>query len=290
MPKGTPTELSQWLAAQEHKAQVTDGTEAHIVFADASKPAPTRWVFLYLHGFSATWPETAPLTQTLANHYQANVFQSRLSGHGLGTEGMHASAEDWLESVATQFHIASRLGDQIIIVATSTGAALSVWLAQHYPERIDAILHLSPNYRVRNPLGQILTWPWSPLWVPWIVGSYREWEPISEEQRRFWSTRQPVSALIEMQKVVDWVQQQDLSKIQVPLATMYMINDPTIAPNAAVKAHRQWGADYKQLIKVVPDGNEASHVFVGDICGPSRNEWCTEQFRLFLDPLRASPT
>ena len=276
---GTLAEISGWLAQQETAAKPRQGTEAHIVFANPGNPSRTRWAFLYLHGFSATWPETAPLTQTLAEPFDANVLQARIAGHGCGTEGMRVSAEDWLSSVLTQFRIATMLGEQVVIVATSTGSTLSVWLAQQFPNQIAALLHLSPNYRVRNPVSRVLTWPWAPKWVPVVSGGYREWTPISEQQQQFWVTRQPVSSLIEMQKVVDWAQAQDLSQLRIPLATMYMANDPTIHPAAAISAHESWGAEHKRLIPVVPEGNEASHVFVGDICGPYRNAWCTDQFR-----------
>ena len=86
------SELSEWLAQQEEEAAPSPGTEARIVFAEPDQPSRTPWVFLYLHGFSATWPETAPLTQELADQYSANVLQSRIAGHGCGTEGMRVSA------------------------------------------------------------------------------------------------------------------------------------------------------------------------------------------------------
>ena len=279
------SELSEWLAQQEEEAAPNPGTEARIVFAEPDQPSRTPWVFLYLHGFSATWLETAPLTQELADHYRANVLQSRIAGHGCGTEGMRVSAEDWLTSVDTQFRLATKLGDQVIIVATSTGSAFSIWLAQQFPDQIAALLHLSPNYRVRTRLARFLTWPWAQTWVPLLTGGYREWTPISEQQRQFWTTRQPASSLIEMQKVVDWVQDQDLSNITIPLATMYMQNDPTIDPAAAISAHNSWGSAVKRLIRVAPGGDEACHVFVGDICAPHRNGWCTQQFTAFLDHL-----
>ena len=168
---------------------------------------------------------------------------------------MRVSAEDWLTSVDTQFRLATQLGDQVIIVATSTGSAFSIWLAQQFPDQIAALLHLSPNYRVRTRLARFLTWPCAHTWVPLLTGGYREWTPISEQQRQFWTTRQPASSLIEMQKVVDWVQDQDLSNITIPLATMYMQNDPTIDPAAAISAHNSWGSAVKRLIRVAPGGD-----------------------------------
>ena len=44
---------------------------------------------------------------------------------------MKCSAEDWLLSLDRQAQIAEQLGEKIVVIAVSTGAPLSVWLATH---------------------------------------------------------------------------------------------------------------------------------------------------------------
>jgi len=171
-----------------------------------------------------------------------------------------------------------------VIVATSNGAPLSIWLAQQpdIQDRLSAVLFMSPNFRVRNPFGFLLTWPWSNYWIDLIVGKNHEWEPINEEQGKYWTNSYSTRALQEMQSVVDWVRRQDLSKLSAPLALMYSNYDQTIHPQSAVAGFHAWGSEIKELIEVEPDG-QAEHVFVGDITAPQRTDWVVEQFVRFLE-------
>ncbi|MDG1207477.1 MAG: alpha/beta hydrolase [Pseudomonadales bacterium] len=276
-------DLSNWLdqtEAEQHN--LIANTASHVAWANENNPAITEYCFLYIHGFSASWKETAPVTQQLANHFNSNVVQGRLAGHGLADDGMTASAEDWLQSVRDQYEIARRLGKKVIIVATSTGAPLSVWLCSHFGKEIAACCFLSPNFRIRSPLGFLLTWPLSRYWMHLIVGRRRRWEPQSTDEAQTWSHDYSTLALIEMQKTVDWTADQALENINTPLAIMYMRNDTTIFPPAAIDAFKHWGGSPKELIEVSLDGDAEEHVFVGDITGPTRVAWCVSQLTTFL--------
>jgi len=277
-------DLSNWLDQTEREqTNVIDNAAAHVVWANENSPAVTDYCFLYLHGFSASWKETAPVTQQLANHFNSNVVQGRLAGHGLTNDAMTATAEDWLQSVRDQYEIARKIGNKVIIVATSTGAPLSIWLCSHFGEEIAACCFLSPNFRIRSPLGFLLTWPLSRYWMHLIVGRRRSWEPQSTDEAQAWSHDYSTLALIEMQKTVDWTDDQALENIKTPLAIMYMRNDTTVFPAAAIDAFKHWGGSPKELIEVSVDGDAEEHVFVGDITGPKRVDWCVSQFTAFLE-------
>lgn len=285
-----PAELAHWLDARERAVPgLIEGTAAHIEFANPTSPAKTPLCFVYIHGFSATWPETAPVTSRLAAAFSANALQTRLAGHGTGPDAMVAPAEQWLASATEAWEIATQLGDHIVLVATSTGAPLSVWLASlpDVAERLHALLFMSPNFRIRTRFDFLLTAPWSPRWIHLVIGRYRQWQPANEGEAKFWTWRYSTLALIEMQKIVDWARRQRLGDYTVPLAIMYMKHDPTIDPAAAIAAFDAWGAAHKALIPVTVDGDEAQHVFVGDIDGPQRTDWCVDQFTRFLAGLPA---
>ncbi|MCB1647759.1 MAG: alpha/beta fold hydrolase, partial [Pseudomonadales bacterium] len=197
-------ELENWLQTHEAAvAGVVDGAEAGIEWA-SEKQQKTRYCFIYLHGFSATRRETSPVIETLATRYASNIVFVRLSGHGVRPTDELGRAEDWLQDVWNAWQIAAQLGDEVVIVATSTGAPLSVWLASQDKvcERLRAMLFLSPNFRIRNPFGFLLTWPLSVRWIHWIIGAWHEWEPETELHGKFWTSRYRTSSLIEMQKVL----------------------------------------------------------------------------------------
>jgi esterase/lipase len=285
-------ELAAWLANKEAAVpELVDGADARIQFANPDAPAKTSLCFVYIHGFSATWPETAPVTERLAARFSANVLQARLTGHGTVSDDMVTPAEAWLESMAETLEIALQLGDKLVIVATSTGAPLSVWLASRrgVADKLHAMLFMSPNFKIRSRFDFLLTAQWSRHWIHWFVGRHREWEPINEAQAKYWTWRYSTLALIEMQKVVDWANHQRFEDFTVPLAIMYMRNDPTIDPEAAIAAFKRWGAADKALMPVTVDGDKPDHVFAGDIVGPHRTDWCVAQFAEFLERLPDTP-
>ncbi len=280
--------IEQWVQKTEGCVSgLTPGAEASIAWANPDDINKTELCFLYLHGFSATRHETAPVTDLIAAEFKANAFHARLEGHGVGSEGMLTKSELWLQSVVDAWTIAAALGNKVVIIATSTGAALAIWLANQEMTRdkIHAFLFMAPNFKIRNPFGFILTWPWAKIWVRALIGKEVSWEPENELAGKYWTSTYSTFSLIEMQKVVDWVAAEDFSQHQIPLATMYMKNDNTIDPKAAIDGHNRWGSARKQLIPVTIDGDTEEHVFAGNITAPHRVDWCVNEFILFLRSL-----
>ena len=283
-----PAELETWLTEHEAgQAGVIEGTEARIDWANG--PCVTDLCILYVHGFSATRQEIAPVTERIADHFNANVVYARLAGHGLSENSMQATAEQWLQSMVDSWEIASRVGKKVVVIATSTGAPLCVWLNEHIDRRdqLHALIFLSPNFKVRSPFGFLLTWPWAERWVHYLIGKEHSWEPENERVAKYWTHRYSSQAIIEMQKVVDWARKLKPTSGQPPLATFYMEDDPTINHQAAINFHNTWGADHKALHPVDIDIEVPQHVFVGDISAPQRNDWCVEASIKFIQPLPA---
>lgn len=283
------TELNSWLTTQETiLPHVIAGAEARIRFANEKLPQRTSYAILHIHGFSACRQETAPVAEKIADNFGCNLVELRLAGHGLSENVMTASAEDWLQSVVNGYDIACQLGNNIIIIGTSTGATLAAWAAstlQKQPDQITALLLMSPNFKVNSRFDFLLTLPAAQTWIPWILGPERHWQPENELVAKYWSSRYPMQAVIEMQKVVGWLRKQRLKAYHTPLALMYMRNDPTIDPVAAIRAFRKWGASEKQLIPVTISGDNAEHVFAGDLSQINRTPWCVAQFSAFLTRL-----
>jgi esterase/lipase len=285
------TDLKAWLETQEalHPHVIT-GAEARIRFADKEPLQKTSYAILHIHGFSACRQETAPVTDEIADNFGCNLVEVRLAGHGLSKNVMKASAEEWLQSVVNGYDIAGQLGHNIIIIGTSTGATLAAWataMLQKRPDQITALLLMSPNFRVNSRFDFLLTLPAAQIWIPWILGRERHWQPENELVAKYWSSRYPTQAVIEMQKVVSWFRKQNLNAYHTPLALMYMKNDPTIDPVAAVRGFEQWGAVQKQLIPVTVNGEDAEHVFAGALSKTDRTAWCVRQFHDFLTQLKA---
>jgi alpha-beta hydrolase superfamily lysophospholipase len=121
-----PADLDQYLAASEARyPDITANTEKIIIWAYPDK-RKTALSVIYPQGFSATRQETAPLSDEIAKQLGANLFYTRLTGHGRSGAAMaEASVNDWLNDSQEALQIGAQLGEHVVVIATSTGATLA---------------------------------------------------------------------------------------------------------------------------------------------------------------------
>jgi len=88
-------DLEKWLDKRESAFEfIKPQNEQQIVWA-SEKKEQTPWSIVYIHGFSSSRLETAPLSQEIANKLKANVFYTRLTGHGQHAADLaHATPQD----------------------------------------------------------------------------------------------------------------------------------------------------------------------------------------------------
>lgn len=251
---------------------ITPGTGKTIAWENPRTPGRTRWSVVYLHGFSATRKETEPLPQELARELGANLFLTRLTGHGRGGDAMASgSVEAWVRDAEEALAVGDRTGeDGVVVVATSTGASLALWLAARSPlrQRIAALLLVSPNLGVRDARADLLLLPWGAQLAQLLQGDTHTWEPVNELQALFWTTSYPVEALLPMQALVKEVRRLPLDSIHAPVWTAYSVNDPVVDP-AEIRARLSPapGVNRELWMATVVDG-EDHHVLAGDIVSP----------------------
>jgi len=281
-------DLDDWLTTSEARVpSLRAGTEARIEWTNPQQPGRTPIAFLYIHGFSASWQETAPVTSRLGQRFGANVLQMRVAGHGGSPGDMLVDANEWLQSVADAWEVAAQLGERIVIVATSNGAPLALWLKQQpgVAERLGALFFIAPNFRLRNPAGRMLTWPWADVWAGWVAPKQIHWELNTDLERLVWTTGYSIKAVQQCQALLDWVQRIRYDNEETPLALMYVAADPTVHAESAIAVFNQWGRALhppvsKELIEIKTDAPE--HVFVGDAKAPERTDWVVDRLRHFL--------
>ena len=88
-----PDDIDSYLADAERlvtaQYELIPDTEKRVTWY-AEPGARTAYAVVNLHGFSATRQETAPLAERVAASLAANLFETRLSGHGHSERPMHA--------------------------------------------------------------------------------------------------------------------------------------------------------------------------------------------------------
>lgn len=281
--------LPEWFAAQERAAGVTDPDVAkRVVFADSANPAKTAWSVVYLHGFSATRQETSPLSEEVARALGANLYETRLRGHGLPGDSLgHVQARDWMGDAAFSLDVARRLGDSVLVIGTSTGGTLGVWLAtlpKPVREGLHALVLISPNFGPKDPAAGLLTLPWAEVVLPRFIPQ-REWVAKNEEQRRFWTMRYPSTALFPMQAMVEHVRDASLNDYDTPTLAFYHEGDQVVDAKRTttwLDALDDVGRMRAERVLVIPTAGEDGHVIAGRIVAPSQTATFRDRIVTFL--------
>ncbi len=286
------TDPAGWLAAREAMFDdITPGTQARIIWAGAAG-VPSETVIVYLHGFSATSEETRPVPDRVAEAFGANLIFARLPGHGRDGAAMaEPRAGDWIDDVDTMLRLARGIGNRVVVIGTSTGATLTAWAATD-PEMardVAAMVMISPNFELANPAGTLLEWPMARVWLPWVVGAERRFEPHNEQHGTFWTTAYPTSATVTLGTLLRETRARDFSAVTIPALFLFADTDQVISAQAARDVAARWGGDATILPVAVPEvgGDPVNHVIAGDILSPALTDRVVEDITAWLrDTLR----
>jgi len=182
---------------------IRPGNQARILWYD-SIPTKTPYSMVYLHGWSASSEEGAPVHEDLARRFGCNLYLPRLAGHGLIEEEpmLTLTADQYLQSAKEALAIASKLGDSVIVMGTSTGATLALHLAESI-DNLAGLMLYSPNVKIKDPNARLLSGPWGLQLARWVKGdNYHGFEGDSLKQK-YWTTRYRLEALTHLQVFVD---------------------------------------------------------------------------------------
>jgi esterase/lipase len=271
-----PEDLDGYLAARELGAgrdfPLIRGTEKRLRWA--SPGARTRYSVVYLPGFSATRQEIAPVPELVADALGANLFETRLAGHGRVAGAMlGVYAEDWLADAAEALAIGSRIGERVVVIGTSTGATLAMAMAGHPAAgSVETMVLVSPNFRPADRRAGLVTGPAGPLLARLLIGETRSWTPHNELQARYWATKYPVDAAVEVMRLVDFTWESLPLDLPADLLVFYSPNDTVVSPAATLEALEQVHAHRKRLLAIESAGDPSNHVLAGDVLSPDRTD------------------
>jgi len=285
-----PQDLDAYLHASEARVQdIRPGTEKTIVWADPATKRRTPLALVYLHGFSASRQEIVPVCDRLARQLGANLFYTRLTGHGRDSAAMaEVSVERLLQDTFEALAIGRRLGERVVVVGTSTGATLATWLIANGHDRdVAAAVMISPNLGLRDPMSELLLWPWGRQIAHLVVGPTWRWQPVNEKHGRFWTSEFPVSALLPMFGLVQLARTSDLEKVSVPVLVFYSPQDRIVDSGAVEKHFARFGSPAKRLIEIKEPGSAQRHVLAGDILSPGNTDHVVDRTIEFIAGLPA---
>ena len=279
-----PQDIERFISNQEQRyPDIQPGTEKKITWAGEPNHR-TPYSVVYLHGFSSSRQDTAPLAQLVANKLGANLFEARLKGHGRPAEVMKSvTVNDWLNDARHAYDIGAKLGDEVVVIGLSTGGTLALWLAaQSELSQLGYTVLISPNLGPADSNAELLLLPLGDEIARLVVGDYREWKPVNKQQAQFWTTRYPVEALVTMMGVVDVARNQPVENILTPVLTLYSERDRIVDIAKTQAMLERLPIASRQSIVISDSGDKLQHVLAGDILSPETTDQVAKSIVEFI--------
>jgi len=288
-----PSDVEAYLSERESAVPgLRDRDGKTVVWADPARREVTDLALVYIHGFSADRHEISPVAERVADSLGANLFLTRLAGHGQTPAAMgEATAEDWLQDTEEALAVGGRLGRRIVLIGTSTGGTLALWGAgrERRRARLAAVVLISPNFGPRNRQAEMLLWPWGGALARVLQGPERCFEPLNAEQARHWTTCYPTRALVPMMALVEHVRSSDLGRVRAPLLGVYSPVDAVVDAQATERLLPRLGSVRRELVTL--EGEDPSHhVIAGDIISPGSTDRTVAEILRFLHSLPPADT
>lgn len=284
LPDSASSVDSYLARAEARYPELTPGTEKTVFWA-GNPGVATQTAVVYMHGFSATRQETAPLSRIVARGLGANLFCTRFAGHGMSGEALAAATvDDWLRDGVDALRIGATIGGRVVVIATSTGAsiamALSIVASAVQPE---AYVLMSPNLGPRAKGVGIALLPFGEQIMRRIVGPRRSWRPKSELEGLYWTTEYPIGAVVPMMQTVRLARRAGLAELSAPAMVIYSPEDTVVDPRRIERAIARVGSASIQSWRITEPESHSKHVHAGAIQAPNSTEGVAERILRFLD-------
>lgn len=255
---------------------IVPGVEKRVIWQDGSKEQRTPYSVLYVHGFSASSEEIRPVPDMVAEALGANLVYTRLQGHGRDGPAMaEGTASGWMRDMAEGLAAARAVGDQVIVISTSTGGTLSAAAAldPELSKNVVAMVFVSPNFGVQAAGSWIPSLPWARSWLPLLMGETRDVSGTDPEKNKYWSSSYPWEAVVPMSALVDAVYALDFSDALVPALFWFSDDDQVVRPDLTHKVAGDWGAPATvRTVTMGPGDDPQSHVIAGRLMSPGQTD------------------
>lgn len=291
-----PTSLVELEKQINNEESATKGlkpdNQARIIWADSTKKEKTKFSILYIHGFTATYGDGAPINTNIAKKLNANLYLFRNAHHGvdLGDDTMiNASADDYYNAAEKALAIAQKLGENVIVMGTSLGGALTLYLASKHPE-IKAIVLYSPGIKPKNEMANLMTNHWGLKIAELTSGSsHIDIAETNSLNRQYWSTRFHLNGAIASLNLINHTMTKEtFEKIKCPTLLCYWykneeIQDQEVSVSAMLAMFNQLNTP-DNLKKKIAFPNANNHVIGSYITSKSYKD-VEQETLLFLNKI-----
>lgn len=274
----TAAAVETYIESREQRHTIKPGNEARIVWADPATKAKTPTAVVYLHGFSASQREGFPAHMGFAEKFGCNLYLARLSDHGIDTVPAMAdlTVDRLWDSAKEAYAIGRQLGDEVIIMGTSTGGTLALKLAAEYPE-IKGVINFAPNIEINDPAAFLLNKPWGLQIARLVFKGDTRTVPSDATYRKYWYDTYRLEATVELQQLLSTAATEEVfERVTCPVWSGFYYRDeanqdPTVRVSAIKEMHTKLGTpDHLQAAVAFP--NAETHVIACDLLSKSVDE------------------
>lgn len=273
IPDDLPS-LDPYLSDREAAHNLKPGTAAEIIWNSAREK--TEYSIVYLHGFRASHPEGNPVHQKISEKFGFNLFLSRLEEHGVASEYplLQLTEEKLLYSARFAFEIGHRIGEKVILMGTSTGASLALWLAaqDRYKKHISSIILYSPLIRFFGLKEKLLMSNATRTLLRLLLGKKHliKTKGTTYAEDKIWNSAYALQGALSLAAFIEHHMQRDLfSKVQCPVFTGYYFKnkreqDRVVSVPAIKRMVNQLGSR-TEMIQCVNFATAQSHVICSSL-------------------------
>ena len=255
---------------EERFNNLRPNTEKKIIWADKSS-IKTKISLVFIHGFSASRFELNPVIENVAKELGANIFFTRLTGHGQDGQSLaDATLKDWIKDTDEAIKIGAILGDSIVLIGSSTGCSLIHTILEHQ-QNISSVIYVSPNFGTKSFRGQLLRIPGIKNLLPIIFGKEISFSSQNPDHKKCWTLSYPPEALLAIKDSVMAARNCNHNKIKVPILFWFSDEDKVVSAKATRRIMSKMGGNISTHNPPLSNEDDPSrHGILGDILSPSQ--------------------
>ncbi|UZR93441.1 alpha/beta hydrolase [Chondrinema litorale] len=225
-----PNELDKQITDKE--ATITglkDKNESKIFWKNPETKEKTPYSIVYLHGFSASYGEGNPVHRKTAQYFGCNLYVPRLYKHGIDEKNalLDFNSEAYIESAKEAIKVGKQIGEKVIVMGTSAGGMLAIYLAAKNPDLIEALILYSPLVDFYDDDIHLLNLPWGLQIGQMVTGSdIVNITTKNEMQKQFWTTQYRLEAVVNLVSLNEAIMKPAIfNEIKCPVFLGYYYKD-----------------------------------------------------------------
>ena len=182
----------------------------------------------------------------------------------------NVTTDQFVNSAEEAYSIAKKLGDSVVVMGTSFGGALSLYLASKHPETKGLILY-SPCIKLFDPNGEILDDRWGSAIAKAITGSdIRDYKPKNALHAQYWTTHYHINGVVQLQNfLTNAMTKETFNKVKCPTFLAYWYKstaeqDNVVSVPAMLEMYEQLNVPFV-MKRTEPFPNVGNHVLASPI-------------------------